>query len=241
MAEPILEVRGLHAHYATAHVLFDVGFSIPPDSLMALLGRNGAGKTTTARALMGAGVRTEGSIRFAGVEVARLPTFRRARLGLQLVPEDRRVYTDLTVRQNLELSRHAAGGRRPLSIPRLLEIFPTLEALLERGGSELSGGEQQLVAIARAILPQPRLLIMDEPSQGLAPVVLERVRDAVRLLRAEFGTTVLLTEQNVPFALGLADLVMLIDEGSVVFSGSRAEFEARPELRSRYLAVGSGA
>ncbi len=240
MSDTILEIAHLHAYYGSAHVLFDVSLSMRPDSLMALLGRNGAGKTTTARAITGIGVRTEGSIDFLGTPIAGLPTFKRARLGVQIVPEDRRIYSDLTVRQNLELSRHAAGDRQTLPIARLLEIFPTLEALLDRYGNQISGGEQQLVAIARAMLPQPRLLIMDEPSQGLAPVILEQVRDAIAVLRKEFGTAVLLTEQNVRFAIGLADAVALIDEGAVVFSGSRREFESRPELQSIYLSVGSG-
>lgn len=236
-SNPFLEVNRLNAYYGTAHALFDVRLAVEESSLTALLGRNGAGKSSTARAIMGVSVRSTGEIRLCGRDVQRLPAFQRARLGIQLVPEDRRIYTDLSVRQNLELGRNAVGGRTPISVDDILGIFPTLKELLERRGNQLSGGEQQLVAIARAMVPRPQLLIMDEPSQGLAPVILGQVADAIRLLRREFGTTVLLTEQNVRFALGLADHVTVIDEGSVVFWGTRQELDAEPELQRRYLAI----
>jgi branched-chain amino acid transport system ATP-binding protein len=233
----MLEVRDLHAYYGRAHVLFGLNFELPNGSSTALLGRNGAGKTTTARAIMGIGCRCEGTMSYAGKRVDKLSTHDRAVLGLQLVPEDRRIYTRMTVRQNLELGVNACGDRAPITVPELSDAFPMLEPLLGRFGNQLSGGEQQLVAIARALVARPAILIMDEPSEGLAPVILEDVRLAVAHLRKEFGTAILLTEQNVPFALSLAENVIVIDKGSVVFSGTLDEFSERKDVQESYLAV----
>ncbi|HVA36407.1 MAG TPA: ABC transporter ATP-binding protein [Candidatus Dormibacteraeota bacterium] len=237
MAEPLLALANVHAYYGSAHVLFDLALEVQAGSLLALVGRNGAGKTTTARTIVGVGVRAAGSIRFDGVELARIPTPLRARRGVQLVPEDRRIYAELTVRENLLLGRHAAPRGGALTIERILSLFPMLEPLLQRGGRELSGGEQQLVAVARALVARPRLLILDEPTEGLAPVIVEQVGEAIRLLRAEFGTTVLLIEQNAAFALDLADHVAVIDQGRIAFSGTRDAFLSDPALAERFLTV----
>ena len=232
----MLTVDGLSASYGRAQALFDVAFSLEDDSVTALLGRNGSGKTTTARALMGVAVRTSGRVVLDGSEIQGLPTHRRARLGIQVIPEDRRVYAEFTVRDNIELAHSALRGRECLELDDVVDLMPALKPLLARMGNELSGGEQQMVAIARSVVARPGTLVMDEPSQGLAPVVLEHVGDAVRALRREFRTSILLTEQNAPFALALADRVLVIDRGAVVFSGTTEELRQDAEVQSRYLA-----
>jgi branched-chain amino acid transport system ATP-binding protein len=233
----MLSVAGLTAHYGTAQVLFGLDFDLREGSATTLLGRNGAGKTTTTRAIMGVRCRCAGSIIYQGQRIDRLATHARASAGLQVVPEDRRIYARMTVRQNLELGTYARGDRDIISIPRLVGALPMLGPLLDRHGNQLSGGEQQLVAIARAMVPSPKILIMDEPSQGLAPVILGQVRDAIRTLRQQFGTVILLTEQNVQFALSIAENVIVIDKGALVFSGTREAFEARADIQKLYLAI----
>lgn len=233
----MLNVAGLMAYYGSAQVLFGLDFNLGEGSATALLGRNGAGKTTTTRALMGVRCRCRGSVTYCGQRIDKLATHVRAALGLQVVPEDRRIYARMTVRQNLELGSYARGDREMISIRRLVDALPMLGSLLDRHGNQLSGGEQQLVAIARAMVPNPKILIMDEPSQGLAPVILDQVRDAVRTLRRQFGTVILLTEQNVQFALNVAEDVIVIDKGAIVFAGTRDGFQARTDIQKRYLAI----
>ena len=186
---------------------------------------------------MGVTVRARGSVVLDGREMLRLPTHQRARAGMQLVPEDRRVYTQFTVRENIELAYAAVRDGQGLTVSEVVDLLPKLQPLLDRMGNELSGGEQQMVAIARALVARPTTLIMDEPSQGLAPVVLEHIGDAIRLLRSEFKTSVLLTEQNVHFALWLADRVLVLDRGALVFAGTKEEFQQDTEIQSRYLSV----
>lgn len=234
---PLLEIANLNAWYGTAHVLFGVSFEIEEGTLLALLGRNGAGKSTTCKSIVGVEAQAVGRIALAGAAIHSVSTARRARLGIQLVPEDRRVYAGLTVVDNLMLARAAAGLRKPLSLDRVLDVFPTLRPLLDRRGDQLSGGEQQLVAIARALVPQPRLLVLDEPSEGLSPVIVEQVGAAIQTVRTEFGTTVLLAEQNTGFALELADRVVVLDGGRVAFAGSRAELQRDPVMTQRFLSV----
>ena len=233
-----LRVESLHAYYGAAHILFDVRLAAPVGTCVALLGRNGAGKSTLLKAITRAGVRAEGHATFDGRDLLRMPTFEIARLGVELVPEDRRVYRNFSVRENLGLAEAAATRDRPaIGLDRILSTFPTLEPLLGRRGNQLSGGEQQLVAIARAMVANPRLLLMDEPSAGLSPVVLETVGDAIRRLRAGHDLTMVLAEQNARFAVDLADHVVVIDEGRIVFTGTREAFEAEAEVQARYLSV----
>lgn len=234
---PLLQLRDVHAFYATAHVLFGVDLAVARGTTVALLGRNGAGKSTLLKSIMHVEARVTGSIRFQDLELQRLPTPRIAQAGVQLVPEDRRIYGGLTVRENLALGRQAARGRAPLDLEQILQIFPTLQPLLRRAGNALSGGEQQLVAIARALVTSPRLLLMDEPSAGLSPLIVAQVRDAIRTLRQTLGVTILLAEQNARFALQLAERVYLLDGGRVAFSGSQADFLADAALQQRYLAL----
>lgn len=238
MADADLRVRDLHAYYGTAHILFGVDLDVPAGTTLALLGRNGAGKTTLLRSIANAGVTTTGTVSYAGRRLSSMPSYRVARAGVQLVPDDRRIFTGLSVRDNLALATRGAGpGRPPLPRERVLDLFPMLRPLLDRGGHALSGGEQQCLAIARAMVANPALLLLDEPSEGLAPLIVEQVGAAVARLRAEFDLTVLLAEQNTRFAVELADNVAVIDGGALVFTGSREEFAGQEDLRRRYLAV----
>lgn len=233
-----LQVRDLHAFYGPAHVLFGVELIVPVGTTTALLGRNGAGKTTLLKSIANAGVTTTGSVRYGLVELRALPAHRIARIGVQLVPEDRRIFTRLTVRENLSLATQAATEERPaVPVERIVDLFPLLRDLIGRPGYALSGGEQQLLAIARAMVANPTLLLLDEPSEGLAPRIVEQVGEAVRRLQSEFPLTVVLAEQNSHFAVGLADAVCVIDGGHVVFHGSTSDFASQDGIKSRYLQV----
>ncbi|GIW06092.1 MAG: ABC transporter ATP-binding protein [Dehalococcoidia bacterium] len=236
-SSPILTIDGLHAYYGTAHVLFDITLEVPTGATVALLGRNGAGKSTLLKSVMRLDVQTRGAITFKGERIDGLAAYQVARRGIGFVPGDRRIYPDLSVRENLNLARHSLNGRTPLSIDQILRTFPTLGPLLERRGSALSGGEQQLLAIARALISNPDLLLLDEPSEGLAPVIVQRVAQAIADLKSTHAKSILLAEQNARFAVGLADQVLIIDEGRIVFRGSPEEFRAAEEIQSRYLAV----
>ncbi len=238
MAPRELAVRDLHAYYGAAHILFGIDLAVPGGSTLALLGRNGAGKTTLLRSIANAGVRTTGSVRYGETELRSLAPHKAARAGLQLVPEDRRIFTRLTVRENLRLAGSGASPDRPaVGVDRILDLFPMLKDLLTRPGYALSGGEQQLLAIARAMVANPALLLLDEPSEGLAPRIVEQVGEAVRRLQSEFQLTAILAEQNTGFAVDLADEVCVLDGGSVVYQGRTSEFAAAEAVRHRYLAV----
>ncbi len=248
MAEPsrnpgpgsLLSVRGLNSFYGRAQVLFDVTLQPTDHVVTALLGRNGAGKTTLLKSIAGApDVRKAGSIAFDGQEVAGVPAHRLAGAGILLIPEDRRILGNLSVRGNLRLGRLAArrGKRSALSIGEVTELLPNLEPLLDRSGLRLSGGEQQMVAIGRAIVGNPRLLLMDEPSTGLAPVVLDGLRTGIGRLAEASEMTIILSEQNSAFALSLCRRVIVIDRGRIVFTGTREEFVSDPGLARSYLSV----
>jgi branched-chain amino acid transport system ATP-binding protein len=233
-----LRIRDLHAYYGTAHVLFGVDLDVPAGQSTAILGRNGAGKTTLMRSIARGGVSTSGQVRYGDLDLASLPPYRVARSGVQLVPEDRRIFGRLSVRENLTLAAPSdRGARAALPIEQITELFPLLDKLLGRSGYALSGGEQQLLAIGRAMVANPSLLLLDEPSEGLAPRIVEQVGEAVRRLQQEYELTVVLTEQNTEFALGLADHVCLIDGGQVVWSGDTEQFSHADELQRRYLGV----
>ncbi|HSF26752.1 MAG TPA: ABC transporter ATP-binding protein [Actinomycetes bacterium] len=239
MALPDLTVRYLHAYYGTAHVLFAVDLDVPGGATTAVLGRNGAGKTTLLRSIANAGVSTTGQVRYGELELTAMPSYRVARAGVALVPEDRRIFARLSVRDNLALAAQAAAGtaRPALPVGEVVELFPLLGRLLDRPGYALSGGEQQLLAVGRAMVANPTLLLLDEPSEGLAPRVVEQVGEAIRRLRDEFDLSVVLAEQNTRFALELADSVTLIDGGTVVWSGTTAAFASNDAIAHRYLAV----
>lgn len=235
--EEALVVEGLDSYYGAAQALFGVSFSVGEGTTTALLGRNGVGKSTLLKSIAGIEVRATGSIRAFRGELLGVPAYRRARLGVQLVPEDRRILGSLSVAENIALGNHALGERHPLRLEEIVELLPTLGPLLGRRGDQLSGGEQQLVAIARALASNPRLLLLDEPSEGLAPIVVEQVGRAVAGLRQREGLTILIAEQNAPFALSLARDVVVLESGRVAFAGTRAAFEADPELLRRHLAL----
>jgi branched-chain amino acid transport system ATP-binding protein len=236
MAETMLEVEGLRAGYGPAEILFGVSLRLARGEVAALMGRNGAGKSTTLKAIMGLLVPRAGQVRFAGQEIAGMPAFRIARLGLGYVPEDRRIFTDLTVAENLEVGRRAARGHAAWTPERLFEIFPNLAAMRGRRAAAMSGGEQQMLAIARTLMGNPEAVLLDEPSEGLAPVILELMADAVLRMKRE-GIAVLLSEQNFDFAAAVADRAYVIERGEIRYDGSMAALDADPALRALHLSL----
>ncbi|MGK9234329.1 ABC transporter ATP-binding protein [Inquilinus limosus] len=232
-----LTVSGLSAHYGPAQILFDVGFEVGAGEVVAFLGRNGAGKSTTFRALMGLVPRREGRILFCGAEIVARPTHEIARAGLGYVPEDRRIFTDLTVEENLAVGLQPPRPGAPTWTPeRLYALFPNLAEMRRRPGGRMSGGEQQMLTIARTLMGNPSLVLLDEPSEGLAPKIVEQMADAILAMKRE-GLSVLLSEQNLHFARLISDRAYIIETGRIRFGGTMAELEAQPEIRDAYLAV----
>ena len=231
----LLEANGMNSFYGDSHILFDISMTIGRNEVVALLGRNGAGKTTTLRALSGVVSTSSGSIRLNGKAIEGLQPYEIARLGLQLVPEERCIFTSLTVRQNLELAAMTAPAALP--IQDVFQIFPRLRERQNHKGGNLSGGEQQMLAIARAIIRDAQIILLDEPFEGLAPVI---VRDLVGVCKslADDGRTIVIVEQNVPMALALADRCYVLNNGHVVFQGSSAQLRGEPDVIHRYLGVG---
>ena len=236
MADPMLEVNGLRAGYGPAEILFGVSLRLARGEVAALMGRNGAGKSTTLKAIMGLLAPRAGQVHFAGQEIAGMPAFRIARLGLGYVPEDRRIFTDLTVAENLEVGRRAARGHAAWTPERLFEIFPNLAVMRGRRAAAMSGGEQQMLAIARTLMGNPEAVLLDEPSEGLAPVILELMADAVLSMKRE-GIAVLLSEQNFDFAAAVADRTYVIERGEIRYDGTMAALEADPALRALHLSL----
>lgn len=233
-----LEVKEAHAHYGMSHILFGVSLRVDPHEVVALMGRNGAGKTTTLRTIIGLTPLSSGSVTYNGENLAGKATFEIARLGIGYVPEDRRVFPFLTVRETLEVAVKppVTAGNNAWTSEKVFDLFPALRKLEKRNGGTLSGGEQQMLTIARALMGNPDLLLLDEPSEGLAPLVVEHLLEQLQRLREE-GLAILLCEQNVDFALELSDRVYIIDKGHIRFEGSITEFEENEELRLTYLAV----
>lgn len=211
----MLEVSGLNAGYGRAQVLFDLGLRLEHGEVAVLFGRNGAGKSTTLKAIMGLVRAASGSVSFAGQSIERLEPFEIARLGLGYVPEDRRIFTDLTVAENLEVGRRAPRpGVAPWTHERLFALFPNLAKLRERLGGRISGGEQKMLAIARTLVGNPTAILLDEPSEGIAPVIVRQIADTLLELKRA-GMSILLCEQNLPFARRVADRAYLIEKGHV--------------------------
>lgn len=233
----MLEVVGLDAFYGDSHILHGIDLTLGIGGRVAILGRNGSGKTTLMKSILNAGPRIRGEIRLDGRDLAGETSFRRARLGLSLVPEDRRIFPHLTVRDNLLIALAAAGNRTGLDLERVLDMFPMLKPLAVRYGSLLSGGQQQMVAVARGIMPRPRYLLLDEPTEGLAPLIVRQLAASVVRLCEEFGIGLLLSEQNIWFARFCTRHVYIIESGRIVFSGSWDEFDSRPDVKHLYLAV----
>ena len=236
-APPLLEVRNLSARYGLAQVLFGVSLAVRRGEIVALMGRNGAGKSTTLKAIMGLVTATSERIDFAGRGIAGLAPFRIARLGLGYVPEERRIFTDLTVFENLEVGRRAArDGREPWTLERLFTIFPNLAEMRGRRASAISGGEQQMLTIARTLMGNPAMVLLDEPSEGLAPVIVEQMADAVLRMK-DAGIAVLLCEQNLHFASAISDRAIVIEKGAVRYEGTIEALEADESVRESYLTV----
>ena len=239
---PLLEVRALNAGYGAAQVLFDVDLSVRRGEVVALMGRNGAGKSTTLKALMGLLPRRQGAISFLGRDISRAEPHQVARLGLGYVPEDRRVFADLTVLENLDVARQPArrwadGATAPCwSVERLLALFPNLAAAARRRAGTLSGGEQQMLTVARSLMGNPYLLLLDEPSEGVAPLVVEQMVQMVLDLKAH-GVSVLLSEQNLFFAELVSDRACVLEKGQVRFAASMAELMCNDAVRSACLGV----
>jgi branched-chain amino acid transport system ATP-binding protein len=229
----MLELANVHAVYGRSHVLHGVSLRAGEGEVVSLLGRNGAGKSTTLKAIVGVVEVTAGEIRFEGRSLRDVPTHRVARLGIGLVPEDRRIFADLSVLENLMVGARADGG---WTVDRIFGLFPRLAGLARQRGGSLSGGEQQMLTIARTLMTGPRLLLLDEPSEGLAPVVVAALADNVAALRRQ-GLSILMAEQNVKFARRLADRAYIIEKGQIRFDGTMAALDADEVLRRAYLSV----
>ena len=238
---PLLQVQGLNAWYGAAQILFDVSLQVGRGEVVALMGRNGAGKSTTLKALMGM-VARRGRVQFLGQDIARREPHDIARLGLGYVPEERRIFTDLSVMDNLEVGRQRPrrwpdGTAAPEWTPeKLFALFPNLGEMPLRPGGRMSGGEQQMLTVARTLMGQPLLVLLDEPSEGVAPLIVQQMARTIRALKAQ-GVSVLLSEQNLPFAEAVADRAYLIEQGEVVHEGSMADVVANPDVRKNCLGV----
>ena len=223
MTAPLLHVEGLCAWYGQAQILFDVSLDVGPGEVVALMGRNGAGKSTTMKAMIGLAPRRSGIITFDGQDISTLAPHRIARLGLGWVPEDRRIFTDLTVLENLEVGRRAPRAGAPTwSREALFALFPNLAAMPDRLGARMSGGEQQMLTVARTLMGNPRLVLLDEPSEGVAPLIVEQMARTINEMTRQ-GLSVLLSEQNLRCAQAVCDRVYVLEKGQVRFAGSMAE------------------
>lgn len=233
----MLEINDINSFYGKAHILRDLSFSIKPGEVVSLLGRNGAGKTTTVKSIMQLVKPQSGQIFFDGVELTQLPTHKVAKLGVGYVPEERRIFTDLTISENLEVGRQPPrDGVFEWTTDILYDLFPNLLERKNNRGKALSGGEQQMLSIARTLMGNPRLLLLDEPSEGIAPVIVEQMAQTILRLKEE-GLPVLLSEQNLHFARLVSDRAIVIEGGLKKFDGAFSELEAQPEIRDAYLSV----
>lgn len=242
MSSSVLSVDGLNAWYGAAHILFDVSLDIGRGEAVALMGRNGAGKSTTLKAIMGLIERRSGAVRFEGNDVSRLDPYRVARLGLGYVPEDRRIFTDLTVRENLDVGRQpprawSDGTPAPQwSEERLFALFPNLGAMPDRPGGQMSGGEQQMLTVARTLMGNPLLVLLDEPSEGVAPVIVEQMAHTIVALKQE-GMSILLSEQNIHFAEAVCDRAYVLEKGHIRWHGEMLALLADTQTQRALLTI----
>ena len=235
MNEVLLSVAGLNSHYGRAHILFDLSIEVRRGEVVALLGRNGAGKSTTLKSILGLVRPTSGEVIYAGRRIDREPTYKVSRMGIGYVPEDRRIFTELTVMENLEVGRRAPREGIPhWAVERIFQLFPHLAEMRRRLGSRMSGGEQQMLAIARTLMGNPACILLDEPSEGLAPLIVEQLARTIRTLKAE-GLTVLLSEQNLHFASHIADRAVIIEKGRIRYTGEMQALAADAEVQGEYL------
>jgi branched-chain amino acid transport system ATP-binding protein len=239
---PLLQARGLCAWYGAAQILFDVDIEVRRGEVVALMGRNGAGKSTTLKALMGLLARRRGAVNFMGRDISRAEPYEVARLGLGFVPEDRRVFTDLSVMENLAVGRQPErvwpeGQPAPAWTPeRLFTLFPNLGEMRERAGGRMSGGEQQMLTVARTLMGNPFVVLLDEPSEGVAPVIVEQMAQMILELKAQ-GVSILLSEQNVHFAELVSDRAYVLEKGQIRYQATMAELAANDDVRRNYLSV----
>ena len=233
----MLKVSGIHSYYGQAHILSDVSLDVGGGEVVVLLGRNGAGKSTTLKSIIGLVRPERGTIEFQGQRIERAAPYRIARMGLGYVPEERRIFTDLTVLENLEVGRQAPRAGAPTwDFDKIGALFPNLREMPDRPGGRMSGGEQQMLTIARTLMGNPLCMLLDEPSEGVAPVIVDQMVEAIRGLRRA-GVAVLLSEQNLHFAMEVADRAYIIEKGAIRFAGSMAELHANAEVQTQYLAV----
>jgi branched-chain amino acid transport system ATP-binding protein len=234
---PMLSVTGLNAYYGRAHILADVALEVGKGEVVVLLGRNGAGKSTTMKSVMGLVPPAAGTVTFDGADITGRAPHDIAKAGLGYVPEDRRIFTDLSVMENLEVGRQKPRDAAPVWTPeRLFAIFPNLAEMRTRPGGRMSGGEQQMLTIARTLMGNPRAILLDEPSEGLAPVIVEQMANTIRALKRE-GLTVLLSEQNLHFATLVSDRAYIIEKGRIRYEGTMAELLRDEAVRAQYLSV----
>ena len=242
MSEPMLTVDSLSAWYGAAQILYDLSFEVNRGEVVALMGRNGAGKSTTMKTIMGLVPRREGVVHFNGEDISSRKPFEIARRGLAFTPEDRRIFVDLTVMENLDVgrqpTRHFADGRpAPSWTPeQLFRLFPNLAEMPDRLGGRMSGGEQQMLTVARTLMGNPLLVLLDEPSEGVAPLIVEQMANTILELKKQ-GLSILLSEQNIHFARLVSDRVYVLEKGQIHWQGSVAELDASPEVQRTYLTV----
>jgi branched-chain amino acid transport system ATP-binding protein len=233
----LLEVEQIETSYGLSQALFGVSMMVEPGEIVALLGRNGVGKTTVMRSIIGLTPPSRGIVRWKGEEIQGLPTYRIARKGVGFVPEDRRIFPDLTVWENLDIARRTGPeGKNVFTEERIYQIFPKLKDLRDRRGGYLSGGEQQMLTIGRSLLTNPDLLLLDEPSEGLAPLIVEAMREQIGALRKE-GLSVLIAEQSLDFVLSLSDRLYILEKGEVKFTGTPADVRENEGALQKYLTV----
>lgn len=234
----MLQVENLNAYYGQSHILHDINLSVAAGQRTTVLGRNGAGKSTLLKSIANSGPRVDGNVTIEGQTLGRRAWFRRAKGGLALVPEDRRIFTHITVEENIELGRFSASAERPAIAPeQIYEWFPMLGPLRARLGGQLSGGQQQMLSVARAVASRPKILLLDEPTEGLAPVIVENLAKIVSEICTDLGITLLLVEQNIWFGRQTTSNVYVLGTGVVVFSGSWEEFDRDESIRNRHLAI----
>lgn len=234
----MLQVENLNAFYGQSHILHGISLEVPDCGRTTVLGRNGAGKTTLLKSIANSGPRVDGKVAIGNAPTGRTAWFKRAKSGLALVPEDRRIFTHISVEENIELGRFGASADRPMvKLDQIYEWFPMLGPLRARLGGQLSGGQQQMLAVARAVASRPRLLLLDEPTEGLAPVIVEELAAIVAKICNELDITLLLVEQNIWFSRQTTDHVYVLDTGTVAFAGSWQQFDADESVRNRHLAI----
>ena len=232
----MLDVKAIHTYYGDSYILQGVSLSISKGKVIALMGRNGVGKTTTIRSIVGFTPPRQGNILFKEKEITHLPAYEIARMGIGLVPQGRRIFGSLTVLEQLTMFSSKKGGN-DWNLERILSLFPPLKDRLKQKGSNLSGGEQQMLAISRALMTNPELLLMDEPTEGLSPLLVQEVGGVIQRFKEEGKLSILLVEQNLSFALNLADYIYVMNKGIIVFQGSAEELSNAPDIQSSYLGV----